>query len=246
MDRSLPLRRRQHSRKALSSSVLPPCPELDITRPRSGIRHFSNLDSIDEGKIKGRSVSAQYLGPNSKSRSVSAFTAPMKWKRLFGKKGDSARGMYPTLEDPQVKHQRALQALRNFQSSSNTPYPYPQHIPPAAAHVSPFVAQNTPTTMTPVGYLMPAPSQHNVLRSTPISMEKIAYIASGIAIAIGVLFTWIFRFEVLKYGGVASLMLFLWKLGQWQSQMSLHFHRDSREVDPTQKYIISPQVPGSW
>ena len=295
--KSLPLvrKRHQHSRKALSSSVLPAGPELDITRPRSGIRHFSQFDSKDEVEEQEK----------KQKRSVSAFTEPMKWKKLLGKKGGVSPqgdiGQYSNSEkgvqgcQRAMQQQRALQTLSNLQpgqdprllrqvpvpgkgyvmisnNTTNLQYPYPQHIPPAAAHTSPPVfaqanppapnvpTQTKPTPMTPLRYLLPAPADPSdpALRTPSLnSLEKVAYIASGIAIPIGILFVWVFRFEVLKYGGVASMMVLLWKLGQWQSQISLYLQQNKAKQEDTenpgaivpQRYFIQQQpqaVPGGW
>jgi len=282
MDRPSQNLRRGHSRKALSSSVLPAGPELDPFRRRSGIRHFSQVDSTYDGKAGAGAVK------KPKFRSVSAFTEPMKWRKLLGKTDKTAGkailncenvipGIPGILENPVVKEQRALQTLQNLQPGqdpsqllrrrvspgqgymmvpdSSMQYPYPQHIPAAATHAFPPRHQiDAASPMTPVGYLVPAPNNPICAphASTPISMEKIMYIASGIGLAIAVLFTWIFRFEVIKYGGIASIMVFLWKLGQWQSQLSLHIHQHKKAsaipaAPAPQRYIISPQpVPGGW
>lgn len=275
MDRqSSPLVRRGHSRKAHSASVLPPCPELDPTRRRSGIRHFSHVDSIRYDP-KARKVSGQLAIAKTKFRSVSAFTEPMKWRKLLNKGNKGVKGgilncdaRYMGQRDPVIKEiwpgqdQNHLPRRRPppgqgylMVADPSLQYPYPEHIPAAAAHVNPVsVSRNVaPSSVTPVGYLVPAPAaQHQPSIHVKDSMEKFMYIASGMAIAIGVLFTWIFRFEVIKYGGVASVMFFLWKLGQLQSQYSLRAQEERKGAGnvvaaPPQRYIIAPQaVPGGW
>src|SRR5579859_4594864 len=79
---------RGHPRKSKSSSALPHHPELDPTRRRSGIRHFSHVPSIHckENTIPQKQRSASGTGKvKSKLRSVSAFT-PMQFRNLFGSK----------------------------------------------------------------------------------------------------------------------------------------------------------------
>jgi hypothetical protein len=130
-------------------------------------------------------------------------------------------------------------------------YPYPQHIPPAAA---PQVCRVPP--VTPVRPLVVPPSeQPPISPATTIPLEKITLTAFEISIVIGALFAWIFRGEIVKYGGVMAILFVVWKLGQWNKQLVLR----SQEPELIQQPRPSPRrrpvargyqgpgiVPGGW
>jgi len=97
-------------------------------------------------------------------------------------------------------------------------YPYPLHIPAAAA-----VA---PASQHPQQRQVPQPEQHNMHaqvaeghRATP--MDTIVSITSGIGCSVGLLFIWIFRYEVATFGILFGVLGMLWMAGRWYSQISV-------------------------
>ena len=231
MDRSY-----SHSRaRAKSASVLPCYPELDINRRRSGIRHFSHVPSIKVAQTKQK-------------RSV---TKPMRWKNWFragmadlyvpkrqgqgvvrqpdlGRlAGDPRRVMAggPPLPGEGTglmltpTSQQPLPRRRPLAMPATAPmYPYPLHIPAAAA-----VA---PASRQPQQQQVPQPQQQNMHaqvaeshRATP--MDTIVSITSGIGCTVGLLFIWIFRYEVATFGILFGVLAMLWMAGRWYSQISV-------------------------
>ena len=94
-------------------------------------------------------------------------------------------------------------------------YPYPQHIPPAAA------AQVATSAVA----FVPAPSPVVAAES---SSDNIMSMASGIAVAIAALFVWTFHVELLRYGGTIGIAFLLWKLCEWNGQRKLR--NDEKEL----------------
>jgi len=125
----------------------------------------------------------------------------------------------------------------------NMPYPYPQHIPPAAA--------------PQIGVFVPAPPPAAVAAE---SCDNLMFIASGVAIAIVALFAWIFQAEVLRYGGTVGIAFLAWKLYEWNGQRKLQ-NRENEWIQQgrllpaqPQQYVVHPvgptgfvgAIPGGW
>ena len=126
-------------------------------------------------------------------------------------------------------------------------FPYPQHIPPAAA----------PQIATPAGIFVPAPPP---AAADAGSSDNIMFMASGIAIAIAALFAWTFQAEVLRYGGTVGIAFLVWKLYEWNDKRKLQ-NREKELIqqgrlipDQPQQYVVHPvgqtvfagRVPGGW
>jgi hypothetical protein len=52
-------------------------------------------------------------------------------------------------------------------------------------------------------------------------MDRIMFIASGIGCTIALLFMWIFRYEVLKFGVLFGVLGILWMAGRWYGQVNV-------------------------
>jgi len=128
-------------------------------------------------------------------------------------------------------------------------YPYPEHIPPAAA----------PQIAAPAGMFVPAFAPAPVVAAAG-SSDNIMFIATGIAIAIVALFAWIFQAEVLRYGGTIGVAFLAWKLYEWNGQRKLQ-DRETELIqqgrlipEQPQQYILHPVaptglvggIPGGW
>lgn len=126
-------------------------------------------------------------------------------------------------------------------------YPYPQHIPPAAA----------PQVATPAEAFVPAPPPVAAAKS---SYDNIMFMARGILIAIAALFVWTFHVELLRYGGTIGIAFLLWTLCEWNGQRKLQ--NNEKELiqkgglisEQPQQYIVHPVIqtgsvggmPGGW
>jgi hypothetical protein len=103
------------------------------------------------------------------------------------------------------------------QAALHLEYPHPQHIP-AAGDIQPSHQPNAFLVTT-------LADDHAVVPRQPafvVSLERVTLVACGIAIAVGALFVWIFRREVITYGGILVAMILVWKLAQWNTQISLY------------------------
>jgi hypothetical protein len=284
-----------HPHKSKSSSVLPVQPELDLRRPRSGIRQFGHVPSIrhDQQKQTSRKFPGNLAKFKLKKRSVSAYSGPMQWRSLVNKGATTQRRtkfdpkMPQTLEElafATANEQRAINELQNIRdpvrmmkrvpaagqgcvlipqtdhSAVHLDYPYPQHIPSAAAVPRQTIQPYTPP-LTPISneFIATAPQ----LCQPPVPMiplDRIMFIACGIAIAVGALFVWIFRKEVAIFGGISGIAFLIWKLGQWNTRIALENlqqerYQQGRLVPAQPQYIIQPfsheyhraqMIPGGW
>jgi hypothetical protein len=104
------------------------------------------------------------------------------------------------------------------QQQSHLDYPYPQHIPPAAAASNQIVSCSAPMITTGTEFYRRAPQEPSRLALT---FEEIMFVIYGIAIAIGSLFAWIFRRELVMCGGIIAVLVVVWKLGEWNHRASL-------------------------
>jgi len=147
-------------------------------------------------------------------------------------------------------------------SAVHLDYPYPQHIPPAVAvprqTIQPYTPPLTPAP-TEVGATARQPGQPPVQM---IPLDRVMFIACGIAIAIGALFVWIFRKEVAIFGGIGGAAFLIWKLGQWNARVTLEnqeqeWYQQGRLIPAQQQYVIqhiqplsleyrSRMIPGGW
>ena len=124
-------------------------------------------------------------------------------------------------------------------------YPYPENIPPAAAQQTMTNYQVPLYHSDPSSYVAPqpvpdaqAPQPHGVA----ISMEMIVAIAVGICVSITAYFVYVFRYELIKYGGFAAFVFLIWKLSQWNTQATFAY----REQEWTQqRRFASPTTPQS-
>jgi hypothetical protein len=98
-------------------------------------------------------------------------------------------------------------------------YPYPLHIPAAAAV--------PPAPQQPQQHQVQQPPQQQILyaqaadnhRATP--MDTLVSITSGIGCTIALLFMWIFRYEVATFGILFGVLGMLWLAGRWYGQISV-------------------------
>ena len=92
-------------------------------------------------------------------------------------------------------------------------YPYPLHIPRAAA-----AAAAAPPQQQPQQIIF---TQAEAAIPTTTPMDRIMSIASGIGCTIALLFMWIFRYEVLKFGVLFGVLGILWMAGRWYGQVNV-------------------------
>lgn len=120
-------------------------------------------------------------------------------------------------------------------------YPYPQHIPPAAAVVR-LQQHNNQLYPSPVvatsPIFLPFPSDKPAHHAM-VPLERIVMIVYGIIIAIAGLFAWIFQKEVIRIGGIVAIVFILWKLGQWNTRVTLE--NRERELLQQGRLIPAPQ-----
>jgi hypothetical protein len=177
-----------------------------------------------------------------------------------------------------VREDRALQEVQNIQEARDgmrvarrvpvrnqgymmfpqdgaplAPYPYPQHIPRAAAPRHEY----HPQAIVPGGYLDPIPGE-GPYRGVSMSFESMAKVLLTISVIVGTLCIWIFWREILKsgliIGGFAS-SCYLLRLG-WRAV--LKYRDDDLAMQGTlfppqqpQHYIIQQPphelgIPGGW
>lgn len=262
MDRPNPLRR--HSRNSKSASALPAHPELDPQHRRSGIRHFTHVPSlrVDSKQLRKASNSGK---ARTTFRSVSA----MKWKE-FLTKGNAKRhppvtpAFYGTVEDLERAGMREEMAVRQMYNSvdngvvggypqqrevydangQSIGYPYPKHLPPAAAAYQQrqqLIQQQTrPSYPAPPGYIPPPPTAQPDIPAASVNvsvpLERIISVSYGIGISIAGLFAYIFRNEVVKYGAIAGVLVVAWKFGQWHKTVDLR----NREQEMVHQGRLTP------
>lgn len=121
----------------------------------------------------------------------------------------------------------------------HTEYPYPRHIPPAAAVIPLPQQRNYQPCPSPVVATSPIfvpfpggqPTHHAM-----VPLERIVMIVYGIIIAIAGLFAWIFQKEVIRIGGIVAVVFILWKLGQWNTRVTL----ENREQELLQQGRLIP------
>jgi hypothetical protein len=117
-------------------------------------------------------------------------------------------------------------------------YPYPRHIPAAAAGIPPQQHHNQPYPSPVVAtspMFVPFPSGQPT-HQTMVPLERIVMIVYGIIIAIAGLFAWIFQKEVIRIGGIVAVVIILWKLGQWNTRVTL----ENREQELLQQGRLIP------
>ena len=259
-------------------------PSIKQDQQKQKLRKFSV--NIRKFKLKGQSVSA-YSGP-MQWRNLLNKGAPTQYNR------NSDRRIPQTMEElasATAREQRAINELQNIRqicdpmrmmkrvpdagqgcvlipqidhSAVHLNYPYPEHIPSAATIPRQTIQPYTPPlTSTPIEFVAttPQPGQPPVQM---IPLDKIMFVACGIAITIGALFVWIFRKEVAIFGGIGGAAFLIWKLGQWNTRVTLEnreqeWYQQGRLIPAQQhQYVIQQQmqplsleyrpriIPGGW
>ena len=117
-------------------------------------------------------------------------------------------------------------------------YPYPQHIPPAAA-VRPAQQVNSIPYHSPDTKGQPHFGPPMQYHSVNITIKEVLNILCGIGIAIIALFMWIFRTEVIQYGTVIAVAVLACKLGNWHSRVIL----EEREKELIEQPRLLPEEP---
>lgn len=252
-------------------------PSIKYDQQKQTSRKF--LGNIAKFKLKRRSVSA-YSGPMQWRNLLNKGTTTHRYTKSNPK-------MPQTMEElafATAKEQRAINELQNIRdpvrmmkrvpaagqgcvlipqtdhSAVHFDYPYPQHIPSAGAVPRQTIQPYTPP-LTPISDEFIAPAPHLAQPPVPmIPLDRIMFIACGIVIAIGALFVWIFRKEVAIFGGISGIAFLIWKLGQWNTRVTLENwqqerYQQGRLVPAQQQYIIQPfsheyhqarMIPGGW
>lgn len=282
------------SRRSKPSSGLPVHPEPDLNHRRSGIRHFSDVPSMRRKDQKLRKFS-NFGKPKSKLCSAMGPMQWRDRINQNACRQSSEHGDLPQttegIANATAREQQAINELKNIhrlrdptrmmrrvpvkgkgfmlvpqpigthdQPALRLEYPYFQHFP-AAATVQPHHPHDSLTT-TPAGHCAAVPGEPVV----NITLEKAILVACGISIAIGILTAWIFRHEVIKYGGILGAVTLVWKLSQWNTQVRLYYReqqliREGRLVPAqpaSQHYVINETplshqiyeqaviIPGGW
>ena len=243
-------------------------PSIKLDQQKQKSRKFSS--NLGKFRLKRRSVSA-YSGPMQWRNLLNKGTTTQY-------NTNSDQQMPQTMEDLAIataKERHAINELQNIlqirdpvrmmkrvpaagqgcvlvpqtdHSAVHLDYPYPQHIPSAAGVPRQAIQPYTPP-LIPTEFVVTAtqPDQPPV---QIIPLDRIIFIACGIAIAIGALFVWIFRKEVAIFGGIGGVAFLIWKLGQWNTRVTLRNqqqekYRQGRLVPAQQQYIIQQGQPFS-
>ena len=249
---------RCHSRKSKSVSVLPPHPELDPALRRSGIRHFSHVPSLRKAPAPTTGVRKfSNFGKFKAKRAVSEFAGPTNFRNRLNSEDGQA------LEETTKMEERALCDVTLFEGNrdrmraarrpvpgkgrfvelaeegvgSELTYPYPQHLPAAAARpqrVYPPVLPCQHHFATPA---QPQPTAQTAQQGPQFTVKEAFNVLMGIGVAIIALFMWIFRTEVVTFGLVFGITFLGFNLGQWHTRTTM----EKRENELIQQGRLLPE-----
>jgi len=235
-------------------SNLPSFRKPATTPQREGVRKFSNF-----GKFKAKkSVVSELSGPMK-------FRALLHQEDSFDPAmGDEFKDITraTAMEEHALKELATYQADPNSMYSGRVPspgrgcfvlpdsetkmtmsqppslYPYPQHIPPAAA-VWPAQPVNCIPCHSPSAQCQPHSGPPQRYHGVNITIEEVLNVLYGIGIAIVALFMWIFRTEAIKYGTVIAIAVLACKLGNWHTRVAL----EKREKELIEQRRLLPEEP---
>jgi hypothetical protein len=115
-------------------------------------------------------------------------------------------------------------------------YPYPQHLPAAAA-VRPAQPLHAPTLTYQHPVARPAQPQPAPHQGPQFTVKETFNILMGVGIAIVALFIWIFRVEVVTYGLFFGIAFIGFKLAQWHTLTTM----EKRENELIQQGRLLPE-----
>ena len=223
------------------------------TKPqREGVRKFSNFGKFQATK----GVVSELSGPmkfRALLRQEDSFDRAMGQEfkdiaRATEMEEQALKELATYQADPNRMHSGRVPSpgqgcfvLRDSETEMTMPqppflYPYPQHIPPAAA-VWPAQRVNCIPGHSPATQCRPhfGPPQQN--HGVNITIEEVLNVLYGIGIAIVALFMWIFRTEAIKYGTVIAIAVLACKLGNWHTRLTL----EKREKELIEQRRLLPE-----
>jgi hypothetical protein len=259
---------RCHSRKSKSVSALPPHPELDPALRRSGIRHFSHVPSLRKTQAQTTGLrKLSNFGKFKAKRAVSEFAGPTDFRNRLNSQDGHAMEVVGEFEDAartRAMEEGALRDLTTLQGNrdrmriarrpapgkgrfvevsdegmgSALMYPYPQHVPAAAA-LRPAQPLHPPTASSQQRFATPAQPQPAPQQGPQFTVKEAFNILMGVGIAVVALFIWIFRAEVVTYGLIFGIAFIGFKLAQWHTRTTM----EERENELIQQGRLLPEQP---